>query len=310
MSTNFKVPPTGLNKDPSINPTTGSLYTQKELAAFEREHPLPTTLGFSGKPGAVATGISGRNEREVDSAYLIALQQPAHTERGRSPLRASGLMSATLADARARAIRIYREEFDRTRVLLDKMEQAQSEQHRERGRAQSQHREQGRAQSPQHGPAQQRARPRSHSPQHGPAQHRARPRSHSPEKYPAPKNKEDAFAILRISPNSTIKEIRRAYLTRAMELHPDKHSDKNSDVKKEKEEQFKQLGAAINLINDLGQNGGRNKSYRVYRKLKKHIHHRRRNTRRRNTRRRNTRNTKRSHKSSKSLKRYSKKHRR
>ena len=280
MSTNFKVPPTGLNKDPFINPTTGRLYTQEELAALERERPPPYSAGLSGN-----STTNHRRERPVSPDSMRYLYAAARSEIA-DYLKPSQATSATLADARARAIRIYGKEFKRVHILLNIPADQQWEQHREHGPGPAQ---------PQYRP-----RPRSHSPQHGPAQQRARPRSHSPEKYPAPKNKEDAFAILGIPSSSTKKEIRSAYLTRAMKLHP----DKNINNLEEANVRFQQLGAAINLINDLGQNGGRNKSYRVYRKLKKHIHHRL------HYRRRNTRHTKRSHKSSKSLKRYSKKHRR
>jgi hypothetical protein len=281
MSTNFKVPPTGLNKDPFINPTTGRLYTQEELAALERKRPPPSSAGLSG-----TSRTTDRRVNPVSTDRMRFLHAIAPTEQTWH-LRESEATSATLANARARAIRIYGEEFKRVRILLNIQADQQWEQHREHGPGPAQ---------PQYRP-----RPRSHSPQHGPAQQRARPRSHSPEQYPAPKTKDEAFDILRIPSSSTKEEIRRAYLKRAMELHP----DKNINNLEEANVRFQQLGAAINLINDLGQNGGRNKSYRVYRKLKKHIHHRRRNTRRRNTR-----HTKRSNKSSKSLKRYSKKHRR
>ena len=268
----MELPPM-VGMDPAYSPRTGRLRTPAEIAALA-PGPPPTTLGFSGKPGSVAN-ISGRAQHHVDPAYLRMLQQPGPIEFGASSLASSGLMSATLARAR----QTYDKEFDRTRVLLDKMEQEQSEQHRERGRAQSQHREQGRAQSPQHGPAQQRARPRSHS----------------PEKYPAPKNKEDAFAILGIPSSSTIQEIRKAYLRLAKLLHP----DKNINNLEEANVRFQQLGAALDIINDPQQNGGRNRSYILYRKLK--TCHRRRNSR-------HAKRLHKSSKSSKSSKRYSKKY--
>jgi hypothetical protein len=214
-------------------------------------------------------------------------------------------MSATSANARA--IGIYNEEVKRVRILLDKWIDQQwgqrCDQHHEQRPGPPQHRLRPHSHSPEHGPAQQRARPRPHSdsPEHRPAQQRARPRSRSPEKYPVPKTIQEAFAILEISSSSTPQEIRKKFKDKAKLFHPDKHRNKTPDVMKEKEEQFKQLVAAIELIDKLGQNGGRNKSYRVYRKLKKHIHHRSHH------RRRNTRHTKRSNKSSK---RYSKTHRR
>jgi hypothetical protein len=99
MSKKFQLPPV-VGNDPSRSPS-GRLRTLAEIEALERGRPAQTTLGFSKKPGAVAAGISGRDERKVDSAYLRALQQPAHTEQGALPLTASGVMSATLEKPRA-----------------------------------------------------------------------------------------------------------------------------------------------------------------------------------------------------------------
>jgi DnaJ domain len=273
MSKKFELPPM-VGVDPAYSPRTGRLRTLEEIEALERGRPAQITLGFSGKPGAVA-GISGRDVRLVDPAYLKMLQEPAHTEFGVSSVTASGVMSATLARAR----REYDEELERTRVLLNEMAQKQWNQHREHGP----------------GPAQpqQRARPRSLSPEHGPARARSEsPRSEFSRKYPPPQNIREAFAILGILPTSTTLEIRQAYRKMAMVLHP----DKNLHNLIEAEEKFK--------IKKPDQMGGRNRSYRLYRKLKTHRHHRSHH------RRRNSRHAKRSHKSSKSSKRYSKKYRR
>jgi len=258
MSKKFQLPPV-VGNDPSRSPS-GRLRTLAEIEALERGRPAQTTLGFSKKTGAVAAGISGRDEREVDPAYLRALQQPAHTERGPSPLTASGLMSATLA----RSFQNYLDYFSKSKerddeALKHKMDdylkamEEQQRRHRER--------RSGAAQAP--GPAPERPKsPKSPK----------SPRS----KYSAPKTKKAAFDLLGIPPSSTEAEINKAYRKMALKLHP----DKNLHNLIEAEEQFKQLQAAIDMIKKPGQMGGRNRSYRVHR-------------------RRSTRHTKRSNKSSK-----------
>jgi hypothetical protein len=201
------------------------------------------------------------------------LMEPAHTERGRSPLRTSGLMSATLARSFQNYLGYYSKEKDEAlRHKMDDYFKAMEEQ---------QHRHRARGPAPGPGPAPERPKsPKSPK----------SPRS----KYPAPTSKKAAFAILGIPPSSTEAEISKAYRKMALKLHP----DKNLDNLIEAEEQFKQLQAAHDMIKKSGQMGGRNRSYRLYHKLKT-LH-----------RRRNSRHAKRSHKSSKSSKRYSKTHRR
>ena len=134
----MKLPPmVGLDKDLSISPRTGRLRTEAEIAALERGHPPPTTLGLSGKPGAVAAGISDRGDRKVDQGYLEWLQKPAHTERGRSPLRASGVLSATFARSFQNYLDYYSKEKDE--ALKHKIDyyfrvmEEQQRRHREHG---------------------------------------------------------------------------------------------------------------------------------------------------------------------------------
>jgi hypothetical protein len=258
--------------DPSYSPKSGRLRTLAEIEALKRGRSAPSTLGFSGKPGAVATGISGRDEREVDPDYLKMLQEPGPTQRGRSPLRASGLMSATLARSFQNYINHYLHSKEKDEALKHKMDdyfRAMEEQQR--------HHERGPGPVPAPGPAPERPKsPKS-------------PRS----KYSAPKTKKAAFDFLGIPPSSTEAEINKAYRKMALKLHP----DKNLHNLIEAEEQFKQLQSAIDMIKKPGQMGGRNRSYRLYRKLK--TRHRRRSSR----------HTKHSYKSSKSSKIYSKTHR-
>lgn len=266
MSKKFELPPM-VGVDPSRSPRTGRLRTLAEIEALARAGPAQTTLGFSKKTGAVAAGISGRAEREVDPKHMEMLQRPAHTERGRSPLRASGLISSTLARSFQNYLDYYSKLKEKDEALKRKIDdylRAMEEQQRR-------HR--------QHGPGPAPERPKSpKSPKS--------PRS----KYPAPKSKRAAFELLGIAPSSTEAEINKAYRKMALKLHP----DKNPDNLIEAEEQFKQLGAALEVIKDPTHVGGKNRSHRVYR-------------------RRNTRHTKRSNKSSKSSKsskRHSKTHRR
>jgi hypothetical protein len=271
MSKKFELPPmVGVDKDPSRSPRTGRVLSraEREMAeALERER-RPTTLGFSKKTGAVAAGISGRDEREVDPKHMEMLQRPAHTERGRSPLRASGLISATLA----RSFQNYLDYFSKSKERDDEaLKHKMDDYLRAMEEQQRRHR--------QHGPGPAPERPKSpKSPKS--------PRS----KYPAPKSKRAAFELLGIAPSSTEAEINKAYRKMALKLHP----DKNPDNLIEAEEQFKQLGAALEVIKDPTHVGGKNRSHRVHR-------------------RRNSRHAKRSHrtsKSSKTSKRYSKKYRR
>jgi hypothetical protein len=282
MSKKFELPPI-VGMDPAYSPRTGRLRTPAEIEALKRGLPPPTTLGFSGKPGAVAAGISGRAERKVDTAYLRMLQEPGPTQRGQSPLRASGVLSATLARSFQNYINFYLRSKEKDEALKYKMDdyfRAMEEQQRQSQQRQHQQRQH---QQQQH---QQRARPRSRSPE--PAQS---------DRYLHPQTKAEAFSILRIPPTSSESEIRKAYRILALRLHP----DKNIDNLEEATAQFQQLQAAMDMIKKSGQMGGRNRSYRLYRKLKT-CH-----------RRRNSRHAKRSHrssKSSKSSKRYSKTYRR
>lgn len=224
--------------DPSRSPRTGRLRTLAEIEALERGHPPQTTLGFSKKPGAVAAGISGRAEYEVDPKHMEMLQRPAHTERGRSPLRASGLISATFA----RSFQNYLDYYSKSKekddeALKRKMDDYLRAMEEEQRDQQQRHRE------------------------HGPGPASERPKSpHS--KYPVPTNKKAAFAFLGIPPSSTEAEISKAYRKMALKLHP----DKNIHNLIEAEEQFKQLQAAFDMIKKQGQMGGRNRSYRVYRR--------------------------------------------
>jgi hypothetical protein len=242
MSKKFQLPPV-VGNDPSRSPS-GRLRTLAEIEALERGRPAQTTLGFSKKPGAVAAGISGRDEREVDPAYLRALQQPAHTERGPSPLRASGLMSATLA----RSFQNYLDYFSKSKERDDEALKRKMDDYLKAMEEQ-----------------QQRHRERRPGPAPGPAPERPKsPKSpKSPRsKYSAPKTKKAAFDLLGIPPSSTEAEINKAYRKMALKLHP----DKNLHNLIEAEEQFKQLQAAIDMIKKPGQMGGRNRSYRVHRR--------------------------------------------
>lgn len=271
MSKKFELPPmVGVDKDPSRSPRTGRVLSraEREMAeTLERER-RPTTHGFSGKTGAVAAAISGRAEREVDPDYLRRLQQPGHVERGRSPLRASGLISSTLARSFQNYLDYYSKSKEKDEALRHKIDDYLRAMEEEQRAQQQRHRE--------HGPGQAPERPeRPKSPKS--------PRS----KYPAPTSKRAAFELLGIAPSSTEAEINKAYRKMALKLHP----DKNLHNLIEAEEQFKQLQAAIDMIKNPGQMGGKNRSHRVYR-------------------RRNTRHTKRSNKSSKSSKRHYKTHRR
>jgi DnaJ-domain-containing protein 1 len=246
MSKKFELPPM-VGVDPSRSPRAGRLRTLAEIEALERGRPPPTTHGFSKQPGAVAAGISGRAEREVDPKHMEMLQRPAHTERGRSPLRASGLISSTLARSFQNYLDYYSKSKEKDEALRHKIDDYLRAMEEEQRYQQQRHRE--------HGPGPAPERPKSpKSPKS--------PRS----KYPAPTSKRAAFELLGIAPSSTEAEINKAYRKMALKLHP----DKNLHNLIEAEEQFKQLQAAVDMIKKSGQMGGRNRSNRV---------HRRRNTR-------------------------------
>ena len=233
--------PPMVGMDPSRSPRTGRLLSpaEREMAeALERER-RPTTLGFSKKTGAVAAGISGRDEREVDPKHMEMLQRPAHTERGRSPLRASGLISATFA----RSFQNYLDYYSKSKERDDEALKRKMDDYLRAMEEQQRHREHGPGPAPGPGPASER--PKS-------------PRS----KYPVPTSKKAAFDLLGIPLSSTEAEINKAYRKMALKLHP----DKNIHNLIEAEEQFKQLQAAFDMIKKSGQMGGRNRSYRVYRR--------------------------------------------
>jgi DnaJ-domain-containing protein 1 len=55
----------------------------------------------------------------------------------------------------------------------------------------------------------------------------------------------DLYELLSINRSSTEKEIKRAYLSKAKELHPDRHSNN-----KEAEELFKKVNEAYTILSD------------------------------------------------------------
>ena len=141
--------PPMVGMDPSRSPRTGRLLSpaEREMAeALERER-RPTTLGFSKKTGAVAAGISGRDEREVDPKHMEMLQRPAHTERGRSPLRASGLISATFA----RSFQNYLDYYSKSKERDDEALKRKMDDYLRAMEEQQRHREHGPGPAP--GPA-------------------------------------------------------------------------------------------------------------------------------------------------------------
>ena len=125
--------------DPAYSPRTGRLRTPAEIEALKRGLSPLKTAGLSGKPGAVAAGISGRDDRDVDPSYLRMLQQPGDVVRGRSPLRASGLISSTLARSFQNYLDYYSKSKEKDEALRHKIEyylramEEQQRRHRQHG---------------------------------------------------------------------------------------------------------------------------------------------------------------------------------
>ncbi|KAJ7984495.1 hypothetical protein DPEC_G00355410 [Dallia pectoralis] len=65
------------------------------------------------------------------------------------------------------------------------------------------------------------------------------------------KNKrKDYYKLLGVGKNATEDEIKKAYRKRALMHHPDRHSAATSDVQKEEEKKFKEVGEAFTVLSD------------------------------------------------------------
>ncbi|GAB6021161.1 hypothetical protein CHUAL_003792 [Chamberlinius hualienensis] len=65
--------------------------------------------------------------------------------------------------------------------------------------------------------------------------------------------RKDYYKILGIGRNATEDDIKKAYRKRALEHHPDRHSNASEDFKKEQEKKFKDLGEAYSILSDSKQ---------------------------------------------------------
>uniref|UniRef100_A0A673NA09 DnaJ homolog subfamily C member 7 n=1 Tax=Sinocyclocheilus rhinocerous TaxID=307959 RepID=A0A673NA09_9TELE len=62
--------------------------------------------------------------------------------------------------------------------------------------------------------------------------------------------RKDYYKVLGVDKNATEDEIKKAYRKRALMHHPDRHSGASSEVQKEEEKKFKEVGEAFTVLSD------------------------------------------------------------
>ncbi|CAG02333.1 unnamed protein product, partial [Tetraodon nigroviridis] len=62
--------------------------------------------------------------------------------------------------------------------------------------------------------------------------------------------RKDYYKVLGVDRNATEEEIKKAYRKRALLHHPDRHSSASSEVQKEEEKKFKEVGEAFSVLSD------------------------------------------------------------
>uniref|UniRef100_A0A3P8XHE7 J domain-containing protein n=1 Tax=Esox lucius TaxID=8010 RepID=A0A3P8XHE7_ESOLU len=62
--------------------------------------------------------------------------------------------------------------------------------------------------------------------------------------------RKDYYKVLGVGKNATEDEIKKAYRKRALMHHPDRHSAATSEVQKEEEKKFKEVGEAFTVLSD------------------------------------------------------------
>ena len=63
--------------------------------------------------------------------------------------------------------------------------------------------------------------------------------------------RKDYYKVLGINRSATASAIKQAYRKKALECHPDKHTDLNAAEKEKKELMFKEIGEAYGVLSDV-----------------------------------------------------------
>ena len=215
--------------------------------------------------------------RGDDGSYLAAMERYDHDVEVERKKKETEQQKAKSTRALAEEELFQRQQSEREQQEHARYEE-EVRQYNQRMRQQQQYyQQQQQQQQPQQQQQQYQQQQHAHASVHAPVHAPVRapepaepdsPKSILNRRYPLPQTKQEAFAILKIAPSSTQKEIIKAYRVLALLLHPDKnmHNPVEATIR------FQQLQTALNIINS--QSGGRRR-YRLHRKLKtRHNRHR------------------------------------